>query len=86
MSNDYHIDARRVRFIPVKDGDIVELGDSGLPAIAGRHKLIGFKPGPGPRPNGWIVVLIDEAAPKKGMPRKHRSATKAEATRLRAVG
>ena len=81
----YHIGPKRVRFIPVKDGDIIELGDSGMPGIAGAHKLIGFKPGPGPKAAGWIVVLVEESAPAKGMPHKRRSSA-AGAAKLRAVG
>ena len=58
---------KRVRFIPVRDGDVVELGESGplttnYYATKTPHIVIGFKPGPGPRAEGWIVMLVDEEA------------------------
>ena len=71
--------ALRVRFIPVKDGDQIELGDTSLPtrsyyATKPKHLILGFKPGPGPRATGWIVVLIDEKArPRTAQPRKLRA-------------
>jgi hypothetical protein len=63
--------ARRVRFIPIADGDIVDLGDTGpittsYYATKMPHQILGFKPGPGPRPTGWLVVLVDENAKGKG--------------------
>jgi hypothetical protein len=56
---------KRVRFIPVEDGDIVDLGHTGpvqtsYYATKTPHLLVGFKPGPGPRPSGWLVVLVDD--------------------------
>lgn len=69
----YHLEARRARFIPIKDGDVVELGNTGLPGIAGTHTIIGFKPGPGPRAEGWLVVLVNEAASVHSRPHKRRA-------------
>lgn len=65
---------KRVRFIPVKDGDLLELGGTSVPgATVGSngyheqfmarypHTVIGFKPGAGPKAVGWLVVLVDDA-------------------------
>lgn len=72
---------KRVRFIPVKDGDVVELGDTGPLhtshyATRTPHIVIGFKPGPGPQANGWLVILVDEAVRGRDnvRPVKRRSA------------
>lgn len=64
---------KRVRFIPVKDGDLLELGGTSVPgATTGNndyveghmirypHTVIGFKPGTGPKAFGWLVVLVDD--------------------------
>jgi hypothetical protein len=70
---------RRVRFVPIRDGDEIALGDTLPPsgsyyATNARHLLVGFKPGPGPKASGWLVVLVDESAkPKTHQPRKIRS-------------
>ena len=58
-----------VRYIPVEEGAEVQLGDSGLPNIAGAHNLMGYQPAPlgarqaiaSYRPHGWLVVLVNEA-------------------------
>jgi hypothetical protein len=71
--------ASRIRFIPVKDGDLVDLGDTSTPTTAyyarkPKHLILGFKPGPGPKAVGWLVVLVDEdAKPKTQRPRKLRA-------------
>ena len=56
-----------VRYVPIEEGAEVQLGDSGLPNIAGAHKLMGYQPAPpNPRarspyePHGWLVVLVNE--------------------------
>lgn len=78
---------KRVKFIPVKDGDRVELGATSVPGatFAGHgysqqvlerypHTLIGFKPGTGPKAFGWLVVLVDEAHPSsQPVKRRQRS-------------
>lgn len=64
---------KRVRFIPIKDGDFLELGGTAVPgATVGAsgyvdqfmnrypHTVIGFKPGTGPKAVGWLVVLVDD--------------------------
>ena len=73
-----------VRYVPVEEGAEVQLGDSGLPNIAGAHKLMGYQPAPlNPRarkpyePTGWLVVLVNEAV-STAQPRRLR--------RLKAVG
>jgi hypothetical protein len=72
---------RRIRFIPVKDGDAIDLGDTGVPttsyyATKPKHLILGFKPGPGPKAAGWLVVLVDEdAKPRTRRPRKLRVAS-----------
>jgi hypothetical protein len=73
-----HIGPATVRFIPVANGDVVELGDTApnttsFYASRPRHIYLGFKPGAGPRANGWIVVLVDESAPAASKPIKRRS-------------
>ena len=78
------INTGTVRFIPVKDGDQVELGDTGpnttsFYASRPRHIYLGFKPGVGPRATGWLVILVDEAAPTASKPSKHRTSIKAVA-------
>lgn len=78
MKRASHMDPMTVRFIPVKDGDVVELGDTG-PAIVNNtyshpiHYLLGFKPGTAGKPQGWIVVLVDETAPNASKPIKRRT-------------
>jgi len=62
--------ASTVRFIAIKDGDVLELGDAAPQttsyyATKPKHVILGFKPGPGPRATGWLVVLVDEAAKPK---------------------
>jgi hypothetical protein len=71
---------KRVRFIPVSDGDVVDLGATGplqtsYYATRTPHIVIGFKPGPGPKATGWLVVLVDEEAKGQGnrRPAKRRS-------------
>ena len=71
----------RVRYIPIKDGDLVDLGTAGsltsrlaYYATKPQHIVIGYKPGPGPRAAGWLVVLVDEAAkPHTKRPRRLRN-------------
>jgi hypothetical protein len=56
-----------IKFVPVKNGDTVDLGDTGLLGISGAHKFLGFKPGRAGKPEGWLVFLIRGTAlnPKK---------------------
>ena len=73
-----HIGPGTIRFIPVKDGDVVELGDTApnttsYYATRPRHIYLGFKPGAGPQAAGWIVVLVDNEAPAASKPIKRRS-------------
>lgn len=83
---DSHLGPKTVRFVPIQDGDVVELGDTSPNAIGGygfyhrwpAHLLLGFKAGPAGKRSGWIVVLVDEQAAPGSKPIKHRS--------LRAVG
>ena len=56
---------RTVKFIPVKHGSKVDLGDIGLFGVSGNHKILGFKAGPGKKREGWIVVLVRDGAGKK---------------------
>ena len=68
-----HVGPKTVRYIPIRDGDVVELGDCGqlttsYYASHPRHTLLGFKPGPLSKPAGWIVVLVDEAAAPASRP------------------
>lgn len=62
------------KFIPIKDGTAVELGNTGIPGVSGIHKILGFKPGPGPQARGWLVVLVQEDAAAAGKPRRRRVA------------
>jgi hypothetical protein len=82
---------KRVRFIPIKDGDLLELNATTVPGakttdfayLAQRdfpHTVIGFKAAPGTRVAGWLVVLVDETAEKRTLPVKHR-----DPVRLRAA-
>lgn len=67
-----------IKFIPVENGTEVDLGDSGIVGVSGRHKLLGFRPMPGRKVAGHIVVAVAQEG-KRG--------TKASAPRrLRAVG
>lgn len=53
------------RFIWIENGTAVDLGDSGIPGVSGSHKLVGFKPAPGRKVGGWLVVLVDKQSPNK---------------------
>ena len=74
-----------IKFIPVENGTEVDLGDVGMPvdeswpAYKKRpHKLLGFRPAPGRKVAGHVVVAVAQEG-KRG--------TKASAPRrLRAVG
>lgn len=48
---------RTIRFIPVKHGDQIEIGDTGLLGVSGSSKLVGFKPGRAGKREGWLVIL-----------------------------
>jgi hypothetical protein len=63
---------RRVKFIPVKDGDLIDMGDTGLLGVSNTHKLVGFKAAGGKKLGGWLVILVDEAV-KAGRPHKKHS-------------
>ena len=48
----------RVVFMPIKDGDVIELNDT----YQG-HTIVhmeGFKPGPARERSGWLVLLVHE--------------------------
>jgi hypothetical protein len=89
MPRDTHIGPRTVRFIPVKDGDVVELGDTaGLSSPNGwtrrtPHIILGFKPGTAAQPRGWLVILVNEDAHPRSKPIKRRESQNRS---LRAVG
>ena len=74
----------RVRYIPIADGDQIELGDTSVPtrsyyATKPQHLIVGYKPGPGPQARGWLVVLVDEQAkPATKRPRKLRVSRQAD--------
>lgn len=73
-----HVGPLTVRYIPIKDGDVVELGDTAphsfsLYAAHSRHILLGFKPGTGPKASGWIVVLVQDDAPEASKPVRRRT-------------
>lgn len=52
------------RFIWIENGTEVDLGDTGIPGVSGAHKLVGFKPAPGRKVGGWLVVLVNQQAQK----------------------
>lgn len=54
-----------VKFIPVKHGTEVDLGNIGIFGVSGLHKYLGFKPAPGRKCAGWIVVLVNGGPPPK---------------------
>lgn len=58
---------KTVKFIPIKHGDKIEIGDTGLLGVSGSSKLVGFKPGRAGKREGWLVVLssADKNRPKK---------------------
>jgi hypothetical protein len=56
---------KTVQFIPIKQGDILEVGDMGLFGITGKNKLVGFKPGPAGKRQGWLVILVDEESKER---------------------
>ena len=56
---------RVVKFIPIKHGDEVDLGDTGIFGVSGQHKYLGFKPGPTKKRSGWIVVLVNGSSPPR---------------------
>ena len=64
-----------VKFVKVRNGDVIEWGDTANAGVRSgwnfedsRHKFLGFKSGPGPRAEGWLVFLVQEG---KGQ-RPHR--------------
>ncbi len=61
-------DLRIVRFIPIRHNGRIHVGDldgyySGVYHHEGAHKLVGFKPKPGKKREGWLVFLLN---PSKG--------------------
>lgn len=46
------------KFIPITQGTRVELNDLGIFGVSGKHKVLGFKPGPASEAAGWLVVLV----------------------------
>jgi hypothetical protein len=50
-----------IRFIPVKHGGRFDTGGNlGIWGVSGDHRIIGFKPAPGRKREGWLVVLIND--------------------------
>ena len=49
---------RTVRFIPIKHGDMIDLGDIGIVGVSGTSKYLGFKPGRARKREGWLVVAV----------------------------
>lgn len=66
-----------VRFIPVKDGDIVDDGSDS--AYQRSHSsqtvnhFVGFKPGRAGKREGWLVYLVHEDTPRTAQVHKRRS-------------
>lgn len=57
---------RTVKFVPIRHGDKIEIGNTGIVGVSGDSKLVGFKPGRAGKREGWLVVLSTEKdAPKK---------------------
>lgn len=58
---------KTVKFIPVKHGDLIDIGNTGLLGVSGDSKLVGFKPGRAGKREGWLVVLSsnDSGCPHK---------------------
>ena len=52
--------SKTVRFIPIKHGDKLDLGDIGIFGISGTTKYLGFKPGRSLKREGWLVVAEGE--------------------------
>lgn len=48
----------RVKFVPIKDGDIIEETSKMDEAL----HFVGFKPGPAGKRAGWLVYLIHEGS------------------------
>ena len=58
--------SKTVRFIPIKHGDHLDLGDLGIFGVSGTSKYLGFKPGRAGKREGWLVVATaDKNAPTK---------------------
>jgi hypothetical protein len=55
-------DLRTVRFLPIHDKTVIDFGDmehpTGMGYVQGFVKVIGFKPGPARKREGWLVVLV----------------------------
>jgi hypothetical protein len=60
---------RTVKFIPIEHGSSITLGDLGIFGVSGRHKYLGFKPAPGRKRAGWLVVATNG---KGDEPRRRR--------------
>jgi hypothetical protein len=54
----------RVQFIPVKHGGGLDTGNLGIFGVSGNHKYLGFKPAPGRKREGWLVVLVTDTGKK----------------------
>jgi hypothetical protein len=50
---------RTIKFIPIQHGSKVDFGDIGIFGVSGKHKYLGFKPGPASKRAGWIVVAVN---------------------------
>ena len=61
---------KTIRFIPIKNGDAIEIGDLGIFGVSGKNKYLGFKPAGGRKLQGWLVVALGD--PSSERPRKLR--------------
>ena len=66
-----------VRFIPIKDGDILDDGSDSQYAKRFDSKtvnhLVGFKPGRAGQREGWLVYLVHTEVPKSAQVHKRRA-------------
>ena len=67
----------KVKFLWVENGSEVSVGKGiGYLGVSAAHKLVGFKPAPGRKVGGWLVILVNTnrvyggAAPKSHKPKK----------------
>lgn len=52
---------RTIKFIPIKHGDGIEIGNVGIFGISGESKYLGFKPGRAGKREGWLVVAESDS-------------------------
>jgi hypothetical protein len=65
-----------VRFVPIKDGDVIDDGSDSVFAKRNSTKtvnhLVGFKPGRAGQREGWLVYLVHTEAPRSAQVHKRR--------------